>query len=145
MSRWALIVAALLGAACPADPPELILDCPEDAGTPVTLTEVYGEVHGPVCSNCHFPGSQEPVMSSGAALAATVNAESAEYAPLHYVVPGDLRQSLMYLKVMGGTDAGYSGPNGEDTGALMPRGGPPLSDPQKDVLRRWICQGAATQ
>lgn len=143
MNRVALLAGAVVAlTACPGDPPELILDCPADAGVAPTLLDVYAEIHSPVCSNCHFAGSQAPAMSSPEALQALINADSLQYAPLKILVPGDLRQSLMYLKVMGGTDAGYVGPNGEDTGPLMPRGGPPLSDERRDLLRRWICHGA---
>lgn len=143
MSRVGAIALLVLLSGCPGEePPELILDCPVDAGVEVVLLDVYAEIHSPVCSNCHFAGSQAPPMSSPEALGALVGAESAEYAPLKVIVPGSLRESLMYLKVMGGTDAGYVGPAGEDTGQLMPRGGPPLSEEQKDLLRRWICQGA---
>jgi len=130
-------------AACDPPPPELVLDCAPDAGTPApVLLDVYAELQSPTCSSCHFPGSQDPDQSSPEALAALIGADSVLYPPLKIIAPGDLRNSVMYLKVMGGTEAGYLGPNGEDTGHLMPRGGPPLSDEKRDLLRRWICGGA---
>lgn len=143
MSRLYALLAAVALAGCPGeDPPQLILDCPEDAGTAVTADDLYAELGHPICSQCHFAGSQSPPLSSPQAFEALVDAESPGYAPMKVVVPGELRSSLLYLKVMGGTDAGYVGPAGEDTGHSMPRGGPPLPETQRHLVRRWICQGA---
>lgn len=135
---WAL----LLGCPGPQPRPPLLLDCEPDAGRAPSTEVLYLEVHRPVCGNCHYNGGRSPLMTSPEAIEALIGVQAELYPPLPYVTPGDLRRSLMYLKVMGGTRAGYTGPGGEDTGDLMPKGGPPLEEAQKDTLRRWICHGA---
>ncbi|MDQ3265176.1 MAG: hypothetical protein M3Y59_16215 [Myxococcota bacterium] len=141
--RPALLLISLGLWGCDPEPPPPVLDCPVEGEAPApTLLEVYAQLQSPICGNCHFPGSQAPDQSSPEALAALIDADSALYPPLKIIAPGDLRRSLMYLKVMGGTDAGYTGPLGEDTGVLMPRGGPALAEEKKALLRRWICAGA---
>lgn len=129
--------------ACEPELPPPVLDCSADAGVPhPVLLDVYAQLQVPVCSSCHYPGAQAPPQDSPEALAALIGADSIGYPTMKIIDPGNLRNSLMYLKVMGGTDAGYLGPNGEDTGFLMPRGGPPLPEEKTDLLRRWICAGA---
>lgn len=106
----------------------------------------------PVCINCHAPG--------GGAVGAPFEWETVEktlaavgqgstYRPLKVVDASNLdpnqnlRNSTMYLKVLGGADANVRGPNCESVGGRMPQSPyPPLSAAQTAVLKNWICGGA---
>ncbi|MBX3184169.1 MAG: hypothetical protein KIT72_01490 [Polyangiaceae bacterium] len=58
------------------------------------------------------------------------------------ITPGRPDQSLLMHKLDGSHDClGLTCPGG-DCGLRMPRGGTPLSAEERDVIRRWIAQGA---
>lgn len=62
------------------------------------------------------------------------------------VVDGEakaLSNSSLWLKVIGGSQAGRTGPKGENVQGKMPDGNAtPLTDAEKQLLKDWICTGA---
>lgn len=132
--------ALLLFSACDPTEEEVVpLDC--EGAAQVQLADVFQEVHGPICSACHTGSGEDPDQSTEAAVAALVGVESRTYAPLKFIVEGQPSASLMYLKVAGGTPAGFRGPGGENVGGRMPPG-QTLSAAKRELLRGWICSGA---
>ena len=54
-----------------------------------------------------------------------------------------LANSSLWLKVIGGSQAGRTGPKGENVQGKMPDGNAtPLTDGEKQLLKDWICTGA---
>jgi mono/diheme cytochrome c family protein len=145
--RAAVVATALWLTACPTDGRDL--DCPQNPAV-ATAQEVFDDIQGPICSACHTPDNpavpaQLPDQSTVTALRALVNADSRYGRGLKVVAPSNLRNSTLWLKVNGGSPAGYDGPNGAPVGGLMPdpgNGFDPLDAAQKDLLKRWICTGA---
>lgn len=145
--RAVVIALGLSLTACPTG--NLDLDCPRNPRM-ATAQEVHDTLQGPICSNCHTPQNpavplQLPDQSTVTALRALVNADSRYGQGLKVVAPNSLRNSTMWLKVNGGSPAGYDGPNGVPVGGLMPdpgNGFPALDNSQKGLLKDWICTGA---
>jgi len=118
-----------------------------DAQVPVvTANDVESQIMTPVCSSCHAPGGGG-VGAPGQWETAdkmfnnTVN-KTSTYSSLPIVDPGNLSDSVMYLKVLGGSPT-YKGPRGESVGGVMPQ--PPtamLTSTQTALLKNWICGGA---
>src|SRR5262249_29082369 len=118
-----------------------------DAQVPVvTATDVESQIMTPVCSSCHAPG--------GGGVGAPGQWETVDkmynntvgkpstYSGLPIVDPSNLGNSVMYLKVLGGSPT-FNGPRGENVGGVMPQ--PPtamLSSTQRNLLKNWICGGA---
>lgn len=133
-------VAVIVFSACdPAGEEVVPLDC--EGAAQVQLSEMFQEVHGPICSSCHTGAGEDPDQSTEAGVAALVGVESRTYAPLKFIVAGEPAASLMYLKVAGGTPAGFRGPGGESVGGRMPPG-QSLTAARRELLRGWICSGA---
>ncbi|PWB77723.1 MAG: hypothetical protein C3F15_02665 [Holophagae bacterium] len=102
-----------------------------------TLTQVQDLVFTPSCarSGCHAGSSpaQGLNLSVGQTYTNIVGVASHEQPSLNRVEPGDPQRSYLYLKVIG--DPSISG-------SQMPRGGPPLSQAEIDLLSSWILSGA---
>lgn len=123
--------------------PELICD----AQVPVVTTnDVQSQIMNQVCISCHAPGGGG-VFAPGQWETAdkTYNntvGKPSTYSSLPIIDPSNLRNSVMYLKVLGGSPT-YKGPGGENVGGPMPLPPtPPLNQLQKTLLKNWICGGA---
>ncbi len=57
------------------------------------------------------------------------------------VDPGNLGNTVLWLKVLGGDAAGKRGPHGERVYGAMPLGAG-LTAKQKTEIKNWICSGA---
>ena len=90
------------------------------------------------CSGCH-PGVVPSLdLRPSASYASIVGVRATEDRTLPYVVAGDPDHSFLYLKV-----AGWPGNHGAPVvGARMPFGEGPLPQAQRDLIARWIAQGA---
>jgi hypothetical protein len=117
--------------------------CDQDAGR-LTLTELYPEVQGFICHECHKPSGTVPDMSTvDATFANVVDKTSIRYGGkgLKIVDPGNLGNSVMWLKVNGGSPK-ITGPHGEFVGGSMPNGLPKLPAEKIALIKQWICSGA---
>ncbi len=124
--------------------PELICD----AQVPVVTTnDVQTQIISPVCTSCHAPGGGgvgAPGIwdTADKTYNSTVGKPSFGYAPLPIVDPRNLKNSVMYLKVLGGSPT-YKGPGGENVGGPMPQPPTPsLTQTQRTLMKNWICGGA---
>ena len=123
--------------------PELTCDAQVPA---VTATDVESQIMTPVCTSCHAPGgggvgAPGQWETADKMFNSTVS-KTSTYSSLPIVDPGNLSNSVMYLKVLGGSPT-YKGPRGESVGGVMPQ--PPtamLSSTQTALLKNWICGGA---
>jgi len=126
-----------------ADAGTVDLTCDADAGR-VTLAELHPQVMGAICIECHTTGGTKPDMSTVEAVQANVVGQvSLRYGAngLKIVDPGNLANSVLWLKVNGGSPR-IKGPNGELVGGQMPAGRPKLSDDKLALIKQWICSGA---
>ncbi|HTV25268.1 MAG TPA: hypothetical protein VMG12_41525 [Polyangiaceae bacterium] len=90
-----------------------------------------------VCVTCHYEGSPTPpdLTHPFDPIVGIINVKSVFRSDLDLVEPGDPEQSFLMRKL----DAiGAS----SEVGAPMPYGYRALTEPQVDVLRQWIAQGA---
>jgi hypothetical protein len=117
----------------------------------ITLAQVQADVFTPNCtSTCHVPKGSAPTdYSTMTATAANVGQASPYATPsvaLKVVAANDLLDSVMWLKVLGGSPT-YSGPPPSCVlvGAGMPYLLPPLDAGQRDEIKGWICNGAPAQ
>jgi uncharacterized protein (TIGR03118 family) len=106
-------------------------------GGAVTLTTLYTNYFGPICSHCHtgvgssLPGVQN-FSSKSATYTATVNVASIEEPSLKRIKPNDPANSYLIQKLQG-TQA---------SGARMPFGGPYLTTTQINDFISWVNSGA---
>ncbi len=80
---------------------------------------------------CHGDGSQD-ITGMLSSYGNFVNRTSFGYAPAIIVKPSDPTASVLYNKI-------------EDTrvyGQLMPFGGPQLPQAERDLIRKWVLEGA---
>jgi hypothetical protein len=105
-----------------------------------TLETIQAEVFNASCavSGCHR-GSDAPLgldLSAGNARDNLVNVPSAEMPDLLRVQPGAPNSSYLVWKIEGRPDI---------VGERMPRGRPPLSEEQIQLIREWIADGAPAE
>lgn len=144
MKALVFVVSVLALTACPADPN---VECTSSKS--VTLATDVQPLLTRSCatSNCHDSGygSSFGDFSSATKSAAMVNKRSL-YAgtrgTLKVVDPNALKNSTLWLKVLGGKLAGYTGPNGENVQDRMPYDADALSADEQQLLKDWICSGA---
>jgi hypothetical protein len=74
--------------------------------------------------------------------AGLVNARGSELASMPFVTPGDPRASFLLRKMDGSQCALDAACAGGACGDAMPKGSGPLEVATRDVVRRWIAQGA---
>jgi len=149
--RCALALALLLSGCGLLDPGSpggtdggpVDLICDADAGR-VTLADLHPQVMGAICSQCHQPGVTVPDLSTVEAVQANaVGQTSLRYGSngLKIVDPGKLANSVLWLKVNGGSPR-IKGPHGEGIGGQMPAGQAALGADKKALIKQWICAGA---
>jgi hypothetical protein len=97
---------------------------------PVLSLSSYG------CSSCHSGGGSIGWYVAGNASATrsnlvNVNAATGSCTNLKRVLPGNANQSALYLRLAGTT-----------CGDRMPQGGNPISTDHRNLIGRWIDQGA---
>jgi hypothetical protein len=97
------------------------------------------------CTECHYTGCAVADcggldLDTQAKTLATVNRAStyAGTGTLKQVAPNNLRNSSLWLKVLGGC----RGPSGENVQSAMPLGKEPLSSEKMELIKNWICSGA---
>ncbi len=160
----ALVALAALAAAstgCPAEtnnsssgssgsPCEYAPPAGFDALTPkVTFTADVLPIFGRSCAftTCHgsttgrangvFLGKDGPKVH-----AAIVNVKGDELPAMPLVTPGDPQESYLMRKMDGSQCALDAQCTGGSCGSSMPKGDVPLDVATRDVVRRWIAQGA---
>ncbi len=139
------LLLALSLLACGPAPGDPELTC-DPARPAVTLAGGLQAQVFDACAGCHASGYlYGDYTSATATAAATVNQKS-RYAgmagTLQVVAPNDLANSSLWLKVLGGTARGRTGPKNENVFGKMPNDGTDLSSEQKQRLKDWICSGA---
>jgi len=110
-----------------------------DNAVAVTLGQIYAQVLGPLCSDCHS-GPTSNSLPSGLNLSSAANSHAAlvdvpsiQRPAVDRVEPGDPDGSYLIRKLEGGPDIG---------GGRMPQGGPFLDQETIDMIRQWITDGA---
>lgn len=114
--------------------------------TEVSAEALYTQVIDTQCKSCHFTGAPETtggnlVLDSVEALKATAGTALGKYGTVEVTDPDHPENSTMYLKVLGGEQAGVKGPNGQSVGQRMPLG-QQLPEAQVALIKNWICSGA---
>jgi hypothetical protein len=104
--------------------------------------------HGDVANTLpgqHYLGENNTVDMSddqiADVLAANVNAASVKGGSMRVIAPNDPENSFLMAKV-DGLCASNLACTGGDCGDPMPQASDPLPADQKDIIRRWIAQGA---
>ncbi|CAN5923819.1 hypothetical protein BH11MYX4_BH11MYX4_19120 [soil metagenome] len=133
------------GAACDYSPPTGF-----DALSPaVSFTNDVLPVFAQSCafSTCHgsttgpangvFLGRDGPKVH-----AAIVNVKGDELPTMPFVTPGNPRESYLMRKMDGSQCALDAQCTGASCGSSMPKGDAPLEVARRDIVRRWIAQGA---
>jgi hypothetical protein len=120
------------------------LNC--DAQVPVVTTnDIQSQIMTPVCMSCHAPGGGVGAPGQWETADKTYNGtvgKPSTYSGLPIIDPRNLKNSVMYLKVLGGSPP-YRGPGGENVGGPMPDPPRPvLTQTQKTLMKNWICGGA---
>jgi hypothetical protein len=122
--------------------PELTCDAQVPA---ITTNDIQTQIMNPACFSCHAPGGGVGAPGQWDTAEKTYNStvgKPSTYSALPIVDPRNLRNSVMYLKVLGGSPT-YRGPGGENVGGPMPQPpNPTLNPTQKTLLKNWICGGA---
>ena len=110
-------------------------DTTADAGGTTTFSTVYSQVIQPNCS-CHVSGLSGGLSMSSASVAYNnlVNVNSQCNGATKRVVAGNSGNSLIWNKVEG------SGP--VFCGSRMPFGGSQLPQTARDLIKKWIDDGA---
>ena len=128
---------------CGPTDPELTCD-PSPAAASLT-TNVQAVFAAKCSQSCHQPGDAFGDYTDAAKTGAIV-AKKSLYAgmagTLKVVDPKSLANSSLWLKVLGGSTSGRTGPRGENVYGKMPNDGALLSADQKKTLKDWICGGA---
>ena len=104
-------------------------------GRSCAFSTCHGSTTGP--ANGVFLGKDGPKV-----IAAIVNIKGDELPTMPFVTPGDPQQSYLMRKMDGsqcGLDAQCSGASCQSS---MPKGDVPLDVATRDIVRRWIAQGA---
>lgn len=113
-----------------APPPCEIVD--SDPATPVTFFEVQTRVFGQFC-NCHTTPGLSGITVGGLDLRSLETAlEGGRTGGAQDIVPGDACQSFMVGKITGMPAFGQR----------MPRGRPPLTEADQQLVIDWIAEGA---
>ncbi len=125
------------GAADPA------VTCAQTPAT-VTLAADIQPILTDKCGSCHSAGGNYAFygdFGSAAQTATYVGKTSIMSGSLKVIAADDLSKSTFWLKILGGTPAGYpSTPN--ILGLMPPSGEPQLSEDEKEKIKDWICTGA---
>jgi hypothetical protein len=137
-----VLALTLVGCGPPGDPE---LTCDTTSSSATLAGSVQQEVFTAACATCHGANySYGDYTSAAKTSAATVNVKSL-YAgaagTLEVVDPGNLANSALWLKVLGGTAKARTGPKGENVLGAMPNDGTTLTPAQKQLLKDWICSG----
>lgn len=97
-------------------------------------------------SGCHEDGySYGDYTTVASTLEGTVGKKSAfarKDGALKVVDPGNLANSTLWLKILGGSQRGRTGPKGENVYGAMPNDRTTLGATQKQLFKDWICSGA---
>lgn len=109
-----------------------------DTSAAATLSAIQSQIFTPTCavSSCHAPTSPEEGLdlTAGNAYANLVGAACKECPPKLRVAPGDVAGSYLMNKLTGVDMC---------SGSEMPRRDQTLPKAQIDMVRSWICSGAA--
>lgn len=98
------------------------------------------------CKSCHDATNAMYGDYSSAAKSAEIVGKKSLYAgmpgTLKVVEAGNLANSSLWLKLLGGQAKGRSGPKAENVQAAMPSDGAVLTAAQLKAFKDWICTGA---
>ncbi|MDP1830355.1 MAG: hypothetical protein Q8L48_44240 [Archangium sp.] len=137
-----MCVAAGLLSCGPSDP-DLTCDTSPPAATLATNVQAVFDTK---CKTCHIADYSYGDYTTAAKTAAIVGKKSlyaGTGATLLVVDPKSLANSALWLKVLGGSMSGRTGPKGENVYAKMPNDNSiVLSADEKKLLKDWICGGA---
>ncbi|MBL8935395.1 MAG: hypothetical protein JNM69_12635 [Archangium sp.] len=117
-----------------------------DAGNPLFLCDpsapaltlagsVQADLFDKQCKSCHNSFDATNGDFSDASRTADSVSKASKYT-LKRVEPNDLGKSAMWLKLNA-----TKGPNGENSGGVMPPGGM-LPEASRKIIKDWICSGA---
>ena len=138
-TSFLLVVAA--GCSGPADPQ---LNCAGSGSA--TLAADIQPILDAKCVACHDASNATYGDYSTAAKTAEIVGKRSLYAgsarQLKVVDPGDLANSSFWLKLLGGSQKGRTGPRGENVLGEMPNDGTKMTTDELEKLKAWICSGA---
>ena len=164
-SSLALVVLAALGAVIAGCPADVAADSGTDSGTPgcdyappagfdalspaVSFSKDVMPIFSQSCafSTCHgsTTGSSNGVFlgrDPAKVIASVVNVKGDELTTMPFVTPGNPRESYLMRKMDGSQCALNAQCAGGSCQDAMPKGDQPLDVARRDVVRRWIAQGA---
>jgi hypothetical protein len=105
------------------------------------FTSCHGEPNG--TNNGISLGLKPPATSDAAmVIAGMVNVKAKELPAMNFITPSDPSQSYLMHKIDGDNGVYDSMCTDGTCQATMPQGSDLLPVPQRDILRRWIAQGA---
>ncbi len=122
--------------------PEVTCDASPAAATLGTNVQAVFDAK---CKTCHIENYSYGDYTTAAKTAAIVGKKSLYAgmgATLMVVEPKSLANSALWLKVIGGSTAGRTGPKGENVYGKMPNDTTVLTADEKKLLKDWICSGA---
>lgn len=107
---------------------------------PVFESCAFTSCHGAAFSNANgvYLGSKDPAATHGR----LVDVRSSELPTMSFVTPGDPTQSYLMRKLDGSQCLLDARCTGGTCGVAMPRDSGLLSEDERNVVRRWIAQGA---
>jgi hypothetical protein len=131
----ALVVLLLVAATAAVAGYLLLRDGDDEEVTYAEVQAVFAE-YG--CTDCH-PGVNPSLdLTEGKSYGDLVGIRALEDPTLYRVVAGDPERSFLYLKLGGAAPVGDI----PAIGTRMPPRAPPVDEPDLELVRRWIDQGA---
>lgn len=126
----------------PGDPELTCATAPQAA----TLATNVQAVFDANCKSCHEAAYPYGDFTTAEKTLAATNKKSLYASKNATMMVADqnknLANSSLWLKVIGGVQAGRSGPNGENVSGKMPEGNATITASEKQLLKDWICTGA---
>jgi hypothetical protein len=151
VSRWVIALSALLTSACPGPPPNTCQPYKSSANLTQPTVSLGTDVLPVFHASCSLPSCHSSAVATGglaldqsspaAVRAAVLGVPSTELGGLQLVVAGDPTQSYLMHK-MDGDSCALGGCDGGLCSVSMPQGQGLLGTSSRDVIRRWIAQGA---
>ncbi|MFZ5440042.1 MAG: hypothetical protein ACOZQL_08535 [Myxococcota bacterium] len=138
-------IVAVVSVSCgaPGDPD---LTCDSNAASKTLAADVQ-PILDAKCKSCHGAnytyGDYSDATKSAAATVGKKSLFAGMNATLMVVDSSKkLENSSLWLKLLGGTPKGRSGPKGENVQGEMPSGMDPLPAAELKIFKDWICTGA---
>lgn len=144
MKKLILGLVAVVGLSCgaPGDP-DFTCDAAPGAATLATNVQPILDAKCKSCHGANYTYGDYTDATKSAAMVGQKSLFAGMNATLK-VVDGtkSLANSSLWLKLLGGTPKGRSGPKGENVQGQMPSGADALPEAELKIFKDWICTGA---